>query len=183
MFIALGLAMLVAIVGLLRGGSLESLARTQFRLPEILFAGLAVQIVLDIWEPQWLSEAATLAVLIGSYCLVIVFLILNRRLPGLALAAAGLAMNMLVIGLNGAMPVSVTAAELAGAEGELVAATVKHERLDDDTSLAPLADVIPLPGLKQVISIGDVFLALGLAWLVHERVTANKRGRHSLEGA
>ncbi len=180
MLVALALAIVVAIIGLLRGGSFEALARTRFRLPEILFAGLLVQIALDVWQPEWMSDELSLALLLASYAAVVVFLIVNRTLPGLALAGVGIALNMVVIGLNGAMPVSQTAAEISGVQGAFVAEG-KHEPLTDETLLAPVADVIPLPGLKQVISLGDVFLALGMAWLVHQRITANKRGRHSLE--
>jgi hypothetical protein len=38
-----------------------------------------------------------------------------------------------------------------------------------------LADVIPLPVLERLISVGDVLLALGIAWLVYARMMEGRR--------
>lgn len=185
MLLAILVATIVAIVGVLRGGSLDSLASTSFRWVAVLLAGLVVQVAFGIWDPRWLSEAGGLAVLLGSHLTVVAFLIANRKLAGMAIAAAGLLLNMLVIGLNAGMPVSQTAAEIAGLEGIDASfdAGIKHERMTDDTTLAPLADVIPVPGLRQIVSLGDVLLTLGIGYLVHVRMSEHKRGKHSLERA
>jgi hypothetical protein len=60
------------------------------------------------------------------------------------------------------------AAEAAGGfigEGVSVEASYKHVILDASTRLAFLADVIPIRMFNQgqVVSLGDVFLAVGLA--------------------
>ncbi|MFN2526565.1 MAG: DUF5317 family protein, partial [Actinomycetota bacterium] len=68
---------------------------------------------------------------------------------------------------NGAMPVGVEGARRAGLEPPPVEGTVKHERVDEDTKLPWLADVIPLPGMRQILSVGDFVLILGLARLVY----------------
>ena len=162
------LAVVAAVYGLVRGGSLESLARTDFRFVWVLFAGLFVQVAFDLWDPDWLSETGDLVVLLTTHVAVAAFLALNRHLPGMWLAAGGLLLNVLVIGVNGGMPVSLEAAEVAGIS-DFSAWGIKHEPLTDDTLLPWIADVIPVPGFKKLISIGDVVLAAGIGWLVYRR--------------
>jgi hypothetical protein len=174
MEIALVIAVLAVAAGVLRGGSLERLAATQFRAIPLLVAGLGVQILFSLWSPSWLNEAVSLGALIGSNMLVLSFLVVNRMLPGVLIAAVGLVLNLAVISSNGAMPVSPEAARTAGAE-ELVISegAIKHEVLDDDTELGFLGDVIPIPWPGLVISIGDIVLAAGIAVLAYSQT---KRG-------
>jgi hypothetical protein len=177
MLSALILAVIAVGVGLLRGGSLDSLANTKFRCTPLLIAGLGAQLVLQIWSPPWLGDAGELAVLLGSNFLVALFLLGNRRLPGVLLAVVGLALNVAVIGANGAMPVFEGAAE----EVSLAGAGPKHELLDEDTVFPWLGDVIPVPGVNEILSVGDVLLALGIAQLVYSRTTWHVRARHRAE--
>ena len=59
------------------------------------------------------------------------------------------------------MPVLPEAVELAGGDAaSLTAFSAKHVLLDATTRFPFLADIIPLPG--SVISLGDVFFAIGL---------------------
>lgn len=169
MFFVIPVAVVAALYGLVRGGSLEPLARTDFRYPSILFAGLFVQAGFGIWDPAWLPDTGDLVVLLASNAAVVVFLAINRHLPGMLLAALGLALNVVVITANGGMPVSLEAAQLAGLEGDSPNLGIKHEVLGPDTVFPWIADVIPLPGLNIVISVGDVVLAAGIGWLVYKR--------------
>lgn len=173
MLIALIAAVVAAVAGRLRGGSLETLAATPFRWPLLLWTGLIVQITFDRWDPQWLGSTGGLVVILGTNALVAGFLVANRRLPGMAAAAAGTLMNVLVIALNGAMPVSRRATDIAGVS--LRDMGVKHEILDSETLLPWLGDVIPVPGLETLISLGDVVLAVGIAWLVYRRTIAGRK--------
>jgi hypothetical protein len=176
-------AILAGLVALARGGSLKALAETQFTWVGLVLAGLALQLAAQIWAPPWLDGGAGTAVIVVSNLLVVAFLWANRRHPGVALIGIGLALNVLVIGLNGAMPVSVEAARSAGVpappEGR---ADVEHERLNDDTRLPWMADVLAIPHAQQVFSVGDVVLGLGVAQLVYRRATSNKRGRRAATG-
>ena len=63
-----------------------------------------------------MTDGAGLAALIVSNVLVLAWLILNRSLPGLLIAAVGLLMNVAVISANGAMPVSEDAVRTAGGD-------------------------------------------------------------------
>ena len=169
----------ITLVAVALGGSLEAIANTRFRAGWILFTGLAAQIALDAWRPAWLSEAGQLAVLLGSNALVALFLVANRRLPGMALAGIGLMLNVVVIGANGAMPVDRDAVHGLGITME--GAGPKHEPLDDGTAFPWLADVIPVTPTREILSVGDVFLAVGIARLVYARATWRRHGRHRAE--
>jgi hypothetical protein len=176
-------AVLAAVAAVLRGGSLKTLADTHFDWLWLLFAGLAVQVAAQIWAPEWLEGGAGTAVIIASNVLVVAFLLLNRQLPGMALIGVGLALNVVVIAANGAMPVSVSASRTAGVDPPPAGiADVEHERLTDDTKLPWLADVIAIPNTHEVFSVGDVVLALGVGALVYRRATWNKRPRRAATG-
>ena len=162
-------AVVAGLYGLVRGGSLEGLAATNFRFIWLVFAGFVVQVGFTVWNPAWLSETGELAVIVGSNALVAVFLMVNLRLPGMLVAATGLILNVTVIAANGAMPVSLEAADVAGTDREISDFGIKHEPLDDNTVFPWIADVIPLPGLSTLISAGDIFLAAGVGWLVYRR--------------
>lgn len=179
MLTTVALAAVAIIGGLLRHGSIDRLAGTRFRVLWLLWAGFAIQIGAQIWSPGWLTESWELAVLLVSNALVAMFLISNFRLPGIALAAAGLTLNVLVIGLNGAMPVAESASEGAGIKRTLEQAGLKHELLDSNTLLPWLGDVLPIAFFREVLSVGDILLASGIAYLIYARMTRS-RGRHSM---
>lgn len=179
MLTAFAFAFLAGVFARLRGGSVHDLAETTFRWTPLLVAGLVFQLVFVYWDPEWLGDTGGLAIIVASNLSVAVWLFVNRALPGLGLAAAGMALNLLVITANGAMPVLERSAEAAGVTQSLEDAGLKHERLDGSTALPWLGDAIPVPPFKEVLSVGDVVLALGLARLVYARMTVSKNARHS----
>jgi len=97
-----------------------------------------------------------------SATLMVQFAAGNLRVPGVALAAAGLGANALVVILNGAMPVSESSAARAGVHLNLDTDD-RHEPLDGGTQLTALADRIPvpIPGHREVDSLGDLGIAAG----------------------
>jgi hypothetical protein len=173
--IALVVAAFAAWAGVLAGGSLDSLAATKLVASPLLFAGFALQLLFTFWQPSWMTTELSLAVLVSSNLLVGLFVWLNRRLPGILLAGTGLVLNLLVISLNGAMPVSADAARIAGGAQGLENADSKHDVLNDDTLLPWLSDVLPVPGVGLVLSVGDVVLVLGIARLTYARTKAGDR--------
>ena len=159
-------ALLVALaIGWSRGGSLERLGALR-------------------WRRRWLVVAALLAQLGGALVggpaypvglaagagLVLAFLVGNRGTRGTGLVGLGFALNALVVGANGAMPVSLEASARAGVTTQylLTGEDPRHEVLDEATRLSPLADVVPvpLPRVPQVVSPGDVLVTAGTAQLV-----------------
>ena len=149
-----------------KGGSLRNLASTTFEWVGVLVAALLLQIAADLFAPNDISSTGLLVV---TYLAVAAFVLRNRMLPGILIAAVGMALNILVIALNGAMPVSPWAAEIAGAESFEEEMGIKHELAGSQTSLGFLGDVIPIPETGRVISVGDIVLAAGIAVLVYRR--------------
>lgn len=112
--------------------------------------------------------------LAASYVCLLVAVLLNRRLPGMALLAAGTVLNLAVIFANGGrMPVSGEALAALGAGGAIArlaeGADPVHSLITPDTRLPFLADVLylpPLVPLKEMFSAGDVLIGLAIAHLV-----------------
>lgn len=161
--IVIGLAICA---GFIAGGSLRPFERLNVHWWGVALAGLALQ---AIPLPSGVGRPVGTAVLASSYGLLVAFAWMNRRLPALWLVIGGLLLNILVIAVNGGMPVSASALDTAGArvEGLLSADTAKHHLMGPDDTLTPLADVIGIPPpIGAVISIGDVLLYAGVAALV-----------------
>lgn len=148
----------------------------------MVFAGLLVQVGVQTFGPSFLDPTMTLSLLLGSMVLIALFLLLNLRRPGMGLAATGLLLNVVVIAVNGAMPVHAPSATRAGVPISFEEAGVKHEVMDASTHLPWLGDAIVLPLLDTVLSLGDVLLALGVALFVF-RATRGPLGRRSVREA
>ncbi|MFA9430103.1 DUF5317 domain-containing protein [Egicoccus sp. AB-alg2] len=168
------LVVLVAVaVSYVRGGRLGNVAEAPLHHGWLLAAGVGLQVVVDLAAGRGAltpGAGSTYALLLASQLLVVGWVVLNRHLPGLVLVAAGLAMNAVVMAANGAMPVSPEAVAALGIDGAVVPPG-KHMLLDDATRLPWLADIIPVPPIRSIISVGDIVLALGLLPLTHALMT------------
>jgi hypothetical protein len=106
---------------------------------------------------------------VAAYPILAVFLVANRRLPGMPLVALGGAMNLLAISVNGGvMPASPSA--LAGAGLAVHPSGFHSSAVLPDPRLAFLGDVFFIPAswpLSNVFSVGDVLIGLGVAWALH----------------
>ncbi|MCW2725814.1 MAG: hypothetical protein JWN35_2735 [Frankiales bacterium] len=179
MLLALAGLLAAVLVGLLRGGDLSRLGQLHLRSRRMVWAALATQFAGGI-----VGGPVYVVGLVLSAALVAVFLSGNRGIRGTGLVALGLVANALVVGLNGAMPVSVTAAARAGVStlDVLSGADPRHEIAGDSTRLPWLGDVIavPAPVRAEVVSPGDVLVAAGLAQLVVLGMGSRGRsqGRH-----
>jgi hypothetical protein len=136
----------------------------------LLFGALLSQVGITVAFGGSISPAAGLALTMATYCAIAGFVVLNRRLPGVAIAGVGIALNALVIGSNGAMPVSAAASDIARVDEMVGDPSLKHEEMTDATRLAFLGDVlpVPIPYLNSVLSLGDVILLAGAAMLVYD---------------
>ena len=163
----LGLVLFISIAtAMLRGGRLLQLAEIHLRLWWLLLVGFAMQFATAFLpEEPWAFQTGVALILL-SYLPLITVVIANRERTGMWLTGLGIVMNFTVIALNGGMPVLVEAAQVAGGFSEDVAILNdhKHVLLDNTSRLTFFADVIPLRafGIGQVLSIGDVLLAVGL---------------------
>ena len=162
----LGLVLFVALtVAVVRGGRLSNLGDIRLRFWLLLPLALLMQgVTLLLPAEGWTATLGSWLILL-SYVPLLAVVLLNRERPGMWLAGIGVLMNFVVIAVNGGMPVLEGAAVVAsGFESGLNVDDFKHVELDAGTRLTFLADVIPLRilGEGQVLSLGDVFLAVGL---------------------
>ncbi|MGQ0779434.1 MAG: DUF5317 family protein [Pseudonocardiales bacterium] len=150
-------------VGVLLGGSVRGFADPGLRAVWLLWAAAGLQLI-QLWF------GLTLAVLIGVFGLVVIWIVTNLRgqVPsarfGLLAMLLGLLANGLTMALNGRMPYSRSAAVAAGLDADVV--TPKNVPADADVRLGWLGDVLPVSPLRVVVSAGDVLIGCGVAVLV-----------------
>ena len=164
------------LVSVLRGGKLSNLPDIHARAWWLLFIGFGMQIVANAVSESRLA----ISLMLVSYIVLLVMVWMNRSEAGMWIAGIGLLMNFTVISLNNGMPVLPEAITLAGGSPDIVFGA-KHVLLDQSSRLPFLADVIPLPG--SVISLGDVFLAVGLGVFIEDQLKQPLRlFRHRVQG-
>lgn len=167
------------VLGLLCGGRLSNLATATLRWPVALIAGIVLQ-----WAPELLGSSEDGAFLLvgASYVSLGAFALANLRLVGMSVVVIGLALNALVIGVNGGMPVrseAILAAGLARNDPEVQSldfGSKRHLETADD-ELTILGDVLPVEPLGEVLSFGDLVLSAGIANLLFRLVRPLRR-RH-----
>ncbi|HTD48295.1 MAG: hypothetical protein E6H00_13355 [Bacillati bacterium ANGP1] len=166
-------------IGWARGGRLGALGGVSFRNPWLLGAAIALALVARLFPlppgaARLLATSASLAALVALWQ--------NRHHPFGLLVCSGLALNSLVIVLNGGrMPVSAFAL-LGAAHGpdpapppDLSPARVPGARyvLGGPTTRLPLlGDVLPigLGRVTMVVSPGDLLMGLGLGGFVQRQM-------------
>jgi hypothetical protein len=163
----IAVVLLSALTVPLFGGRLSALLEVRLRHAWVIFAVLTVEVAAV--ELPGLPDGLRAGLLVAAYPVLGVFLVANRRLPGIPLVALGGALNLLVIVLNGGvMPASPSALAAAGLPvhppGFHNSAVLARPRL------AFLGDIFAIPAswpLSNVFSVGDVLIALGVAWALH----------------
>ncbi len=172
MFLLLGIgAGLIA--GLARGGSPDALRTLSLRLVPLAVAGLIVQIILFA-DPvaSTVSETAGRLLYVGSTAAVFVAILANLRVTGIPLIAIGAGLNLVAIVVNGGvMPASPAATASAGLVDD---GGFSNSAVVADPILAPITDIFAVPAglpFANVFSVGDVLIAIGLAWTVAAAMT------------
>jgi hypothetical protein len=176
----MGLTVIVVFIAAL-GGWLSSGRGGRIRGHHLRSPGLALAAASVLFcEPLLASSvhrAYPTAALISAV-LMVQFCLRNLHVPGVPLAALGLLLNAIVVVANSTMPVEQSAATRAGVGLGRVAAHAdhRHELAGPDTWLRALDDrvAVPLPGHREVDSLGDVAIAAGAGLCVF---TALRRRR------
>ena len=152
-------------IALLTGGTVRSILETRLRWPWTLLLALALQGIVDLFEP-WRGGAndAGFGLLVASYALLLGFCLANLNLRGMGVVAIAIALNATVIVVNRGMPVRLP-------PDTAVTHTVKHHAESPSDKLVVLGDIIVVG--RRTLSFGDLILAVGLVdVLVHRSRTA-----------
>jgi Family of unknown function (DUF5317) len=151
------------VAGYVAGGRLERLGALRLRWAPLALLGLAIQVLIFSAPVSGLVGDAGPAIYIASTAVVLIAVLRNLAIPGVALIAIGAACNLAAIVANGGwMPADATALASvgglpAGASNSIVVA---------DPALGLLTDLFALPAampLANVFSIGDVLIGAGIA--------------------
>jgi hypothetical protein len=162
-FLAVVFALCLASVPLTRG-RLSRLGDVQFRATWLIGAAIVLQILIISVVPGG-DGALHQVVHLSTYALAGAFVVANRRIPGLLIAAAGGAMNFAAIAANGGvMPAEPRALELAGIEQDPT--TFENSTALAHAKLQFLGDIFAVPGYN-VFSVGDLVLIAGVLVGLH----------------
>ena len=160
--------LLAVVVGLVLGGSLGRLAEVPLRAPWLFLLAIGLQVVAFPvsglpWEP---NEQVATVLWIASYGLLVVAALLNVRVTGVPVVAAGMCLNLAAILANrGTMPVLPSA--MRGADEQYSTSanstSMSHPNLPWVVDRWAAPDWLPL---ANVFSVGDVVIALGAMVIV-----------------
>ena len=165
---------LAILAGYLAGRKLPNLRQIELRGVALILGAAGLQFGLYWLFRTGVHLGLSPVIHIVSYCLLLLFALLNIKLPGMPFLAAGIFLNGLVISLNqGVMPVD-PAFLTPPSRAALLQTAGTHGLLTATTRLSVLADrffvAIPLTG-KQVFSYGDILIDLGVFILVLRGMT------------
>lgn len=160
-------------LGLITGGRWRSLLHKRFRLLPLLLIGFALSWLLSMrLFSDWLAGSDHEELLRGlvaaaELVLMSVFLLVNRRKPGLWLIFAGGLLNSLVIIVNGGrMPVGPAIRRFGDQAAAQINSVPHYFTAAGDEPLLFLADLYPVWTFgTYMVSIGDFLIAAGVLWL------------------
>jgi len=162
-------------IAVLIGGDVRRLSQLRLRHLELLLAAFAAKISVALLGTTHAAAAVNAArplnVIGAGLLLAVVWF--NRRIPGALVFGAGLTLNLIVIlAFGGRMPVLLpgdidpNSAVLAVLKGGL---DPLHVALPHPQGLWFLGDILAIPGIgghASLVSIGDLLMAAGVAWLI-----------------
>ena len=160
----MAIAIAAGAIAALAAGGWRGAARPPLRWVPLLLVSAGTLVVV---EAGGVPSGAGLAALVVADAAVLAFSARNVALAGMPAVLAGVALNVVVTLANGGMPVEGDALVRAGVAEPSDLRSIdlgpgRHLAAEDDV-LGVLDDRIPLPPLREVLSVGDVVLAAGLA--------------------
>ena len=183
----IGGILLGLIAGLLAGGSIANLASVRLRWVALLLVAVIVRFLTELGLEARIETVQALRLpLFGvAFGVLLVGLWVNRSHPGLSLAFIGILLNTIAIMANGGyMPIWRLSYEAAGFDPPTAFSVYSFHRMLDNATLnadfllraGPLGDIlpIPLPVIRNVASIGDVFLSAGLGFFLFASVLRSR---------
>jgi DHA3 family macrolide efflux protein-like MFS transporter len=176
----IGAILIGLILGLAAGGSIWNLANIKLERIAFLLGAVVLRFTTEalIANGVDIAELLRLPLYTGAYLLLLAGLWPNREFPGLSMAFVGILGNTIAIVANGGhMPIWQPSLEGAGLSLDDVRTafhSVLPMNLDANFLIhaGPLGDVIPIPFpvVRNVASVGDLFLSAGLGFFLFATV-------------
>ncbi len=171
------LAVLVGMTaGIVGGGSVSLIGRTRPIAGVLAIAWLALTAI-----TRWVEVPRAQMLFIAANVAALMFCVVNVRRLATGPLFVGVALNTLVIALNGSMPYRVSAVIRSGlaTSASDFPSTVQSRPERSGDLLMALGDVIPVNAgfIHDVLSIGDVLAAFGIAWVVYRAMDRNRSPR------
>ena len=163
------------LVGLARGGQVSNIRGIQVHWWPLILIGLGLQVLADRFD----VPAPVSVSVIGSF-LVIVAAARNLHIKGVGIALFGSVLNLLVLVANGHVPTRLESLVAVGKVEEgidperVLGVGTLGELETDDTRLAFLGDIVPVPLFDDVISFGDLIVMAGV-FVIAMNLTLEKR--------
>ncbi len=149
---------------------IRRLAELRLHHVELVWIALVLQLVLFEFLARHIPMWTTEIVHYLTYALTVLFIVLNRHVPGALLIAAGTAGNLIAIAANGgSMPANMSAWRRAGLR-PIPADVFENSAALSHPRLGFLGDIFFVPEswpLSNVFSIGDVLIVIGGTYMAH----------------
>lgn len=178
------------IVGIIRGGKFKRLSTSLLRLSWVIFLAFALQlgiaIMISLGHPFFIQYRMILYVI--AYLLLFIALFFNMQFKCMWLIMIGAIANFAAIMLNGgSMPIDMKLVEANGFQNMLksikMGALPQYIPLEKTGKyIGYLGKRLSMPDLypiKQIFSIGDLFIALGVFFLIQKLMTPSVYQRTS----
>ena len=164
--IAVGLGFVLALV---LGGRFSNLKGRTLRLWFLLPLGLALQLA----AVGSAGPTSPFLLVLGGFACLFAFAVANLGVTGFWMIALGLFLNALAIGLNHGMPIGRKALAHTGNNASVYVA-LRHEQRSSDRLLI-LGDVVPISPIGEIVTFGDLILAVGLVDVIVHLMKPKRR--------
>ena len=170
--LAVGVGFALALV---LGGRFRNLAGRTFRVWFLLPLGLALQVA----AVSSAGPTVPFLLVLLSFACLFGFALANLGVTGFWMIALGLFLNAFAVGLNHGMPIGHKALAHTGNNVGVFAALHHTQRSSD--KLLILGDVVPISPIGEVVTFGDLVLAVGLVDVIVHLMRPPKRRREEDE--
>lgn len=174
------------LIAYLRKGRFKNLENVHIEGWYLFFIAAGIQGILSIINKFNLTKANEfissyiIYIITITYILMIITVVMNIEKRAMKIFFIGIILNLIVIlANNGKMPVSIDGIKGINIETTLPDREfdIKHIGVNQDTKLVYLADIILIPRpypLPKILSIGDIFLMIGLFVFLQDEMVYNK---------
>jgi hypothetical protein len=152
-----------AAIGRARGGHVAGLIATRLRGKALLTIGVGATLVLNVLTPAQPMFWLTVSILAFFG-----FAFANLAFTGMIVVVIGMLMNLAPVLANGAVPVSERALVSVDVVDDSGNAAIDGVRESSATAtrLAVFGDIVPVPVVNRVVSLGDLVILVALADVV-----------------